>query len=206
MNDSAAPSTSTALPDGARAVLDFWFGAPGSAEAGQYRKAWFIKDAAFDAQILGRFAPLLEAALAGGLAGWSAAGPEGALARILLLDQFTRNSYRGTARAFAGDPQALAQALSLVDSVADRQLTPLQRLFVYLPLEHAEDLALQQRCVALFETLAAEDARLDGALDYARRHHAVIAQFGRFPHRNAALGRASSEAELAYLAQPGSGF
>lgn len=77
MNDSAAPSTSTALPDGARAVLDFWFGAPGSAEAGQYRKAWFIKDAAFDAQILGRFAPLLEAALAGGLAGWSAAGPEG---------------------------------------------------------------------------------------------------------------------------------
>lgn len=93
-----------------------------------------------------------------------------------------------------------------MDSVADRQLTPLQRLFVYLPLEHAEDLALQQRCVALFETLAAEDARLDGALDYARRHHAVIAQFGRFPHRNAALGRASSEAELAYLAQPGSGF
>jgi len=125
---------------------------------------------------------------------------------VLLLDQFTRNAFRGQPRAFAGDVQALRSALALIDRGQDKQLSALQRWFIYLPLEHAEDLALQQRCVALFEALASADASLAGALDYARRHLAVIERFGRFPHRNAILGRPTSAAELDYLAQPGSGF
>jgi uncharacterized protein (DUF924 family) len=189
----------------AQAVLNFWFGAPGSASEGQQRAAWFRKDPAFDAEIQRRFAPLLEQAQAGGLQHWDAT-PWGALARIVLLDQFSRNTLRGQARAFAGDALALQAALRLIDAGQDRLFGPEQRLFVYLPLEHAEDLALQQRSVALFEALAAAHEGFEGAADYARRHLAVIAEFGRFPHRNAALGRPSTAAEQAYLAQPGAGF
>lgn len=186
-------------------VLNFWFGALGSASDDQLRAVWFKKDAAFDDEVCQRFGALLEQVLAGGLRTWEGS-PFGTLARVLLLDQFTRNAYRGQARAFAGDAQALGSALALIDRGQHTVLTPLQRWFIYLPLEHAEDLALQQRCVRLFEALATEDARLAGALDYAHRHLAVIEQFGRFPHRNAILGRCSSTEELDYLAQPGSGF
>ena len=132
-------------------------------------------------------------------------GTAGLLAQTLVLDQFPRNLFRGQARAFAGDAQARAIALQLIDSGAHLALHPLQRWFVYLPLEHAEDLALQERSVALFSALAA-DAGMADALDYAERHRDVIHRFGRFPHRNAALGRASTAEELAYLATPGSGF
>jgi len=172
------------------------------------------QDAAFDAQIRSRFGPLLEQALAGGLTHWDAS-PPGALARILLLDQFTRNAYRDTARAFAGDALALAGAQELVAGGADRRLAPLQRWFVYLPFEHAEDLALQQRSVALFSQLQQESAQetdaqncgdFAGALDYSLRHRAVVARYGRFPHRNSILGRSSTAAELEYLRQPDSGF
>ena len=128
------------------------------------------------------------------------------LALIIVLDQFTRNVFRDSARAFAGDAQALQAALVLLESAAFAQLEPLQRWFVLMPLEHAEDLAMQQRCVAEFEALTALDARLAGALDYARRHLQVIERFGRFPHRNQVLGRPSTAQELSYLAQPGSGF
>jgi uncharacterized protein (DUF924 family) len=147
--------------------------------------------------------------LAGGLRDWDREPdlePYGALARLVLLDQFTRNVFRGSARAFAGDELARDAALALIERGGERALSPVQRVFVYLPLEHAEDMALQQRSVALFEALAAEDPGLESTADYARRHREVIARFGRFPHRNAALGRESTAEERAYLAQPGSGF
>lgn len=193
-------------PAAAQQVLNFWFDPLGGAEDGKPRAAWFSKNPAFDAEILARFGALVEQALQGGLRDWDASGPHGGLARILLLDQFTRNAFRDQARAFAGDALALPAALALIESGGDRALTTLQRVFAYLPLEHAEDLALQKRSVALFEALAAEDARQAGTLDYARRHLAVIEQFGRFPHRNKALGRASTAAEQDYLSRPGAGF
>lgn len=181
------------------AVLDFWFGPPPPAP----RAEWFRKDPAFDETIRARFGGIVDEALAGRLH-WP--GSAGALAQILVLDQFPRNLFRGQARAFAGDARALALASALIDDGTHLTLHPLERWFVYLPLEHAEDLAQQDRCVALFETLAAEHSSLAGALDYAERHRDVIRRFGRFPHRNAALGRSSTAEELVYLATPGSGF
>ncbi len=186
------------------AVLGFWFGAP----PWSARAEWFRKDPAFDAAIRERFGDLVDAAIDGRLAA-VAADVQAALARLILLDQFPRNLFRGQARAFAGDAQALALALALIDRGAEQALHPLQRWFVYLPLEHAEDLALQDRSVALFAALAAQTAQapdMTGALDYAERHREVIRRFGRFPHRNAALGRTSSADEQAWLALPGSGF
>ena len=194
-------------PD-AQAVLDFWFGAEGSPALGQLRAEWFRKDAAFDAAIAQRFGALVEAALAGDLRNlrdWPA-DPGAALARIVLLDQFTRNMFRATSRAFAGDALALAAAQAMLAAGQDAALRPEQRVFIYLPFEHSEDVALQDRSVALFSALAAEAPGFANMLDYARRHHAVIARFGRFPHRNELLGRASTAAEIAFLQEPGSRF
>ena len=194
----------TLNPD-AQAVLDFWFGAAGSPALGQLRAEWFRKDAAFDAAIAQRFGALVEAALAGGLRDWPA-DPGAALARIVLLDQFTRNMFRATSRAFAGDALALAAAQAMLAAGQDAALRPEQRVFIYLPFEHSEDVALQDRSVALFSALAAEAPGFANMLDYAHRHHAVIARFGRFPHRNELLGRASTPAEIAFLQEPGSRF
>ncbi len=190
----------------AQDVLDFWFLPANDPAFGQQRALWFRKDDAFDAAIRERFGALTEQALAGGLRDWDAQGPAGTLARILVLDQFTRNAWRGKPQSFAGDSLALAAAQRLVDSNADQALLPVQRWFAYLPFEHAEDARLQERSVALFGALAQENPGYEGALDYAHRHRGVIARFGRFPHRNAILGRASTPDEAAYLAQPGSGF
>jgi uncharacterized protein (DUF924 family) len=190
----------------AQDVLDFWFGEPASSTWGQARREWFVKDAAFDAAIRERFGAPLEQALSGGLRDWDAQGPAGVLARILVLDQFTRNAYRNTPQSFAGDPLALAAARGLVERGADRELAPMQRAFVYLPFEHAEDPYMQERAVELFSNLAAEFPGFDEMLDYAHRHRGVIARFGRFPHRNEILGRASTPDEIAFLQQPGSRF
>lgn len=192
----------------AQDVLDFWFLPPGSEGHGQPRDVWFRKNDDFDARIRERFGPAIEQAVAGGLREWDEQGPQGTLARILLLDQFTRNVYRGTPDSFAGDALALAAAQQLVASGADQQLTPAQRWFAYMPFEHAEDAAMQEQSVALFTALAEANPGQDyaGALDYAHRHRGVIARFGRFPHRNPILGRASTPEEIAYLEQPGSGF
>jgi len=187
-------------------VLDFWFGVPGSPDAGKPRRAWFVKKDDFDATIRTRFGATIEQALAGGLRDWDAAGPQGTLARILVLDQFTRNAYRNTPQSFAGDALALAAARALVDTGADRALAPLQRAFVYMPFEHAEDATMQARAVELFGMLAAEHPGFDDMLDYAHRHRDVIARFGRFPHRNGILGRASTPDEVEFLRQPGSRF
>ena len=189
----------------ARAVLDYWFGAPGDAEHGQHRALWFQKRASTDTAIRERFGALVEAALAGGLTDWDAT-PEGTLARILLLDQFTRNIYRDTARAFSGDALALAAAEALCAHGEDQQLMPVARVFAWLPFEHAEDLAQQDRAVALFATLRDGSAGFDSTYDYALRHREVIARFGRFPHRNGLLGRTDTAEEAAFLATPGSGF
>ena len=185
-------------------VLGFWFGPAPLAP----RREWFVKSDVFDEAIRERFGPEVERALAAAPA-WGEDAPS-RLAELIVLDQFTRNLFRGQARAFAGDSRACAIALGLIDSGEHLSLHPLQRWFAYMPLEHAEDLALQDRCVALFEVLVQEGGThadaLKGALDYANKHREVIQQFGRFPHRNAALGRASTAAEMAYLALPGSGF
>lgn len=179
-------------------VLDFWFNQP--------PKNWFRKNPAFDAEIRARFGATIDLALGGGLRDWDAHGAPGILARILVLDQFTRNAWRGTPASFAGDALALVDASGLVARGADRALAPQQRAFTYLPFEHAEDAAMQARAIDLFTALAAHYPGFDDTLDYARRHGAVIARFGRFPHRNAILGRVSTPQEIAFLAEPGSGF
>jgi uncharacterized protein (DUF924 family) len=187
----------------ARDVLDYWFGAPGSPEHGHERELWFTKRAATDDEIRGRFGALIEAALHGDLETWRAT-PRGTLALIVLLDQFTRNVFRDTPRAFAGDAQALAMASALVERGDDRQLSLHERAFAYLPFEHAESMPLQDQAVALFTRLA--DDGYPGPLPWAIRHREVIERFGRFPHRNEILGRASTPEEAAFLQQPGSRF
>ncbi|RQH08572.1 DUF924 family protein [Paraburkholderia dinghuensis] len=195
----------TAAAHDPRDVLDFWFGEPGSSEYGQARKMWFYKDEAFDALLRERFGALLDSACAGELDAW-AGTPEGALALLIVLDQFSRNCHRGTPRAFAADERALDVARQLVASGADRTLpTPQHRVFAYMPFEHAESMDAQRESLRLFGELAAEPG-CQGYYDYAVRHANVIERFGRFPHRNAQLGRASSDEELAFLREPGSSF
>lgn len=191
------------MPATAQDVLDFWFAEANAAH-------WFAADDAFDARIRERFGSAVQAAADGRLDDW-ARTPSGWLALLILLDQFPRNLYRNDPRAWAADAGAQRVALSGLARGDDRQLPAVQRVFAYLPLEHAEDPALQRRSVALFEALLAEAVAeqrqpFEDYLDYARRHREVIARFGRFPHRNAALGRPSTPEELHYLAQPGAGF
>jgi len=181
-------------------VLDFWFGPLPHAE----RAVWFRKDPAFDAEIRSRFGTAIEAALSGAFADWSAT-PRGALARVLLLDQFTRNAFRDTPRAFAGDTLALATATAAIDAGEDRALDRYERWFLYMPFEHAEDRAVQERSLALFGGLTAETG-VPGNLEWAQKHAAIVRRFGRFPHRNEILGRASTPEELAFLREPGSRF
>ena len=197
--------TAGAIPADAQAVLDFWFGQPGDPDHGTMRELWFRKSDATDQAIRERFGSLIEQALRGELEGW-AAQPQSALAQIVLLDQFTRNSFRDTPRAFAGDRRALAAAMAMVGTRQDEALQPMQRLFIYLPFEHAEGIAMQEESMRLFTRLATGTPALQTLIDYAQRHHDVIARFGRFPHRNAILGRQSSAEELEFLKQPGSRF
>lgn len=185
-------------------VLAFWFGWPDAADYGQYRQSWFVKDAAFDAVIRERFLDTWQRAAQGTLLDWMTS-PRSTLALIVLTDQFPRNLFRGDARAFSSDSVALQVARNMVDAGLDAELLPVERAFVYLPFEHAEDPVMQERSVRLFTALEAHPAGPQ-MLDYARRHRDVIARFGRFPHRNAALGRMSTPEELDWLAQPGSGF
>jgi uncharacterized protein (DUF924 family) len=194
-----------ALPADAQDVLDYWFGSAGSAEHGSLRDLWFRKSEATDTQIRERFGPLIEQALRGELAGW-AAQPQSALAQIVLLDQFTRNTLRDTPRAFAGDQRALDAATTMVGSRQDETLLPVQRLFVYLPFEHAEGLSMQNESLRLITRLVSDAPELQSLLDYAQRHHTVIERFGRFPHRNVILGRHSTAEEVAFLKEPGSRF
>lgn len=189
----------------AQQVLDFWFGASAAPFYGQARDVWFRRDAQFDRRIGERFAALIDAALAGDFAHWQGDALS-ALAHIIVLDQFTRNVFRDQPRAFSGDEQALAAAHAMLAAKQHLGLLPVQRAFVYLPFEHAEDIAAQEQSVQLFGELAAAAPQLADMLDYAHRHRDIIARFGRFPHRNVILGRSSTAAEIAFLQQPGSRF
>ncbi len=184
-------------------VLEFWFSG-GDETQGGFRPAWFEKDTDFDGLCRERFADLSAQAAAGDLDRWAQTA-EGGLALLVLLDQIPRNIHRGTPKAFAADPMALALARRMVARGFDRELGMPQRLFAYLPFTHAEDIAAQDECVRLVESLpdAPWKAR---AVQSAHAHRDVVAKFGRFPHRNMALGRPSTADELAYLAQPGAGF
>lgn len=174
-------------------VLDFWFGE-------LTPKQWFVKDEALDRQITDRFRDL-HLALSREVPDEWRATPEARLARIIVLDQFPRNIYRGSPLAFATDGLALKAAKAAIAIGADMAVAEDWRIFFYMPFEHAETMADQDRAVALCEALGNENY-----LDYARRHREVIERFGRFPHRNAILGRASTPDEEAYLAEPGAGF
>jgi uncharacterized protein (DUF924 family) len=179
-------------------VMRFWFaGAPRD-------KRWFEKNAAFDAEIRSRFLALHEDAAAGRFDGWKGA-PADCLALIVLLDQFPRNMFRGAARAFATDARALEAARHAVASGYDRSMAPCERMFVCLPFEHSESLADQDEACKLSEPLAAFPETHD-VYRYAVRHREIVARFGRFPHRNATLGRASTPEEVEFLKEPGSGF
>ena len=174
-------------------VIDFWFGEPGSAAHGTRRREWFRKCPLFDDDIRRRFLPLYEAAAAGGLPHWDR-DPRSLLALIILLDQFPRNIFRGGAHAFATDPLARAVARSaLADGFADAT-DALMRPIFYLPFMHSEFLADQDLSLRLHEAFGDEDL-----LGYAVQHRDIIKRFGRFPHRNRALGRETTAAERAFL-------
>jgi uncharacterized protein (DUF924 family) len=181
-------------------VLAFWFGTP----PGPARPEWFRKDAAFDAQIRQRFGALHERAARRELDAWRAS-PEAMLALVVVLDQFSRNLYRGQAAAFAQDEHARDCASEALQRGDDLSLLPVQRQFLYLPFEHSEDLADQERAVDLMGSLEAFEATR-GLTEWAVKHRDIVARFGRFPHRNAALGRESTPGEAEFLKQPGSGF
>jgi uncharacterized protein (DUF924 family) len=196
----------------AEAIRRFWFAdaLAGAAQARARTKAWFRSDPRFDAELGQRFGDCPDRAVHGEFDAWIDE-PIAAAVRILVLDQFPRNLFRDTAQAFAYDPLAQAAAKALVEGGRDSGLHPLLAVFVYLPFEHAEDRGLQAQAVQCFESLEARaDAELQeifrGFTDYARRHQAVIRRFGRFPHRNAILGRASTPEELKYLASGGERF
>lgn len=176
------------------ALLEFWF-------AAEVRPRWFLEDRWLDREVERRFAALWEMAAEGRLDGW-AATPHGLLALVLLLDQIPRQMFRGTDRAYATDPQALAWARVGVGRGDDALLDTEQRRFLFLPFEHSEDLSDQKRCVALFRRWNDDP----GGLDYALRHRSVIERFGRFPHRNAALGRATTPDEADFLAGRGAPY
>ena len=183
-------------------VLLFWFG---EGEAyGKRDKRWFVKDQAFDKLIRDRFLGLYEALAAGSCRDWLQR-PDSCLARVLVLDQFPRNMFRGTPRAFATDAAALDAARHGLAQGFDRAMLPVERMFLYLPFEHSESLADQIEACRLMEPLRAFAETAD-AYDYALRHRDIIERFGRFSHRNSILGRASTPEEIEFLKQPGSGF
>ena len=195
----------TKLDPRAAAVLDFWFGAPDASGKLATREAWFKKDAAFDASIQEHFGALIDAALRGELAAWEGQ-PLSALALVIVLDQFTRNTRRDTAGMFSGDAMALGIARRCVAAGQDKLMQGVQRQFLYLPFEHSEALDDQAESMRLFAQLGQDHPELSGLLEWARKHQVIVARFGRFPHRNAALGRASTAEEIEFLKQPGSGF
>ncbi len=190
----------TVTPD---SILDFWFErAPGRTL--QPRQAWWEKDPAFDEEIRRRFGAAVEDALAGGFGDWIAHA-ESALALVILLDQFPRNLFRGQPKAFAGDARARSITHAAIGRGFDIAVPPVMRQFFYMPLQHSEAIEEQDLSVLLFTALEKELPGND-LLDYAERHRAIITQFDRFPHRNAALGRESTPAEVEFLKQPGSSF
>ena len=195
------------LPPRAGALRRFWFG--GERGTG-FRPMWFRRSAAFDAELRARFAQDWAAAGSGALESWCAT-PQGAVALVLLLDQLPRNLCRGRGTAFAQDPLARRVASEAIHRGFDTTLPAVERVFLYLPFEHSEDLADQERSVALYAAIPESPPGFPPTLKenivfYARRHHEIVARFGRFPHRNAALGRSTTPEEAAFLTEANSSF
>jgi len=196
-------------------ILEFWFGQgyaglDDSTIAGRQSGLWWGKDEAVDRDMAERFGALVNDAGAGKLDAWKAA-PDGRLALILLTDQFPRNIHRGTPAMFGLDALARQLCTAGLEAGVDARLRPIQRVFFYLPLEHSENAGDQARCVELMTGLAGdapEEQRrtFEGFIDFALAHKRIVDRFGRFPHRNAILGRDSTAAEIEFLKQPGSSF
>ena len=185
-------------------VLVFWFGREGEKGYGEFREVWFTKDPDFDHEVRDRFEAVYEEAAAGGLEDWKEEA-QSCLALIVVLDQFPRNMFRGDARMYATDGLALAAARHAVERAYDRELSPFQRVFVYLPFEHSEKLEDQRFSVELLHRLVEETGQED-LLVYAVQHLRIIERFGRFPHRNEILGRRTTPEEAEFLKEPGSSF
>lgn len=200
------------INSGAREVLTFWFG-EGDSDAdviAEKSAMWFARDEAVDAAIDKQFAALRQQAVAGNLDAWTST-PHDLLALIVLVDQFSRNLFRNDARAFEHDALARSWTDGVLASGRDRELRTIERVFVYLPLEHSESITDQQRSIECFSALTEEvstELRKPFAnfRDFAQRHYDIVARFGRFPHRNAVLGRTSTDEELAFLQEPGAHF
>ena len=190
-------------PAKAEEVLSFWFGREGEPGYGEFREAWFRKDPEFDQQVRDRFEALYEAATAGELDGWMEEA-RSCLALVILLDQFPRNMFRGDRRSYSTDRKAQEVAEYAVDRALDRELPAFQRMFLYMPFMHSENLEHQRRAVELFGTLQ-EWGDSDPA-HYAELHMRIVERFGRFPHRNEILGRPTTPEEAEFLKQPGSSF
>ena len=190
--DGDLEATASQVHEATRAVLDFWFGLT--------KDRHFGKDEALDRTIAARFGGLRDRVLASGAAGWRD-DPDTLLAAVILLDQFSRNIHRGTAQAFTADGLAVELTLAAIEQGQDRVLSPERRVFLYMPLMHAEDAGLQDLSVRMFEALGIEENAA-----FAREHRDVLRRFGRFPGRNAALGRETTAAEQAYLTETGGGW
>lgn len=192
-------------------VLAFWLGDldESGRSSDDVSKRWWLKSETFDAECTQRFASAHAAIEAGELDAWLAS-PRGRLAYVIVLDQLSRNMFRDDAKMYSADHLAVKAALDAIDAGLDRDLGYHERYFLYMPLMHAEDRALQERCVALFASLGEDfPDHADSAAkakDFAERHRAIVDRFGRFPHRNAILGRESTPEEAAFLKEPGSGF
>ena len=182
-------------------VLDFWFGRKNKT---QFRWVWFKKSKATDKKIKKRFEKILHAAKAGKLSSWEKT-PEGTLALLIVLDQFSRNIYRGNKKSFESDKQSLAIARRGLAKGYDKKMSSVERMFFYLPLTHCENPKVQNQSVALFKKIR-HTKQGKGPYKYAVLHKQVIDTYGRFPHRNKIVGRKSNKKELEYLSKPGAGF
>ena len=192
------------MPSEADEVLDFWFGREDEPGYGEFRDAWFRKDAGFDQEVRERFGSLYERAAAGELDGWRG-DARSCLALVICLDQFPRNMFRGDGRTHATDAKAVETARYAVERALDRELPPFQRMFVYMPFMHSENLEDQRRSIELFGRLAEKPGAPD-VTSYAVGHMEIVERFGRFPHRNAILGRETTPKEAEFLEKPGSSF
>ncbi len=193
-------------------VLDFWFGdqPDDAAVANQQQSTWWSKNPDIDKMIALKFSQSLEEAGAGDLSDWEDSA-QGLLALIILVDQFSRNIYRGDPRCFSRDHLARRWCRMLIDSDMDQDLRPIERVFAYLPLEHSEDMGDQDKCLALFTVLFEQlpdnhRKTFKSYVDFAHAHRNIIVRFGRYPHRNSILGRQSTAQEREFLEQPGSFF
>jgi uncharacterized protein (DUF924 family) len=201
------------LPVSASAVLDVWFEGTSGTDVGSAMNRWFQKDEAFDATLRARFGDSLELASRGELGAWCIS-PRGSLAFVILCDQFARNVYRGTARSFAFDPLALFVSSSTRARGEDESLTVPERVFLAMPLMHSESIAVHDEARVAFTAIVEHAERnvpslvsyAKYTLEFEEKHRAILERFGRYPHRNALLGRTSTSEEVAFLATPGSSF